>query len=132
MMTTWVWLHIIVFFSNQGDYFTAAKHFEAYYGLSVKNKEWTTADGTSFHTDACINLSRIYTTIGEHVEQDSIESMLEYLDKAYNKAKESKTYLQFYAPKSVCLSIHNLICGMSCSFFSQMLCVFYGCVILFW
>lgn len=73
-----------------GDFYTAAEHFEAYYNLSVKNKDWTTADGISYHTDACINLSRIYTTIGERMEQDSVESMLEYLTKAYEKAKESK------------------------------------------
>lgn len=71
------------------DYYNAAENFEAYYSLASQNKDWTTADGISFHTDACIHLSRIYTTIGERLEQESLEEMLDYLTKAYNTAKES-------------------------------------------
>ena len=81
------------FFLFTGDFFTAADHFEAYYDLSANNKNWTTADGISFHTDACINLSRIYTTIGDRMEQESMETNLEYLTKAYEKAKEGKESL---------------------------------------
>jgi hypothetical protein len=79
----------VVFFAP-GEFHNAAENFEAYYSLAAQNKEWTTADGISFHTDACIHLARIYTTIGERVEQESVELMLEYLNKAYNSAKESK------------------------------------------
>ncbi|KAH3835044.1 hypothetical protein DPMN_108382 [Dreissena polymorpha] len=67
---------------------SAAEHFEAYHKLAVQNKDWTTADGISFLTDACINLSRIYTTLGTKAEPDSMELMLENLTKAYNMAKE--------------------------------------------
>ncbi|XP_052279004.1 tetratricopeptide repeat protein 29-like [Dreissena polymorpha] len=72
------------------EYAAAAEHFEAYHKLAVQNKDWTTADGISFLTDACINLSRIYTTLGTKAEPDSMELMLENLTKAYNMAKESK------------------------------------------
>ncbi|XP_060603184.1 tetratricopeptide repeat protein 29-like isoform X2 [Ruditapes philippinarum] len=74
---------------ENSEFHNAAENFEAYYSLAAQNKEWTTADGISFHTDACIHLARIYTTIGERVEQESVELMLEYLNKAYNSAKES-------------------------------------------
>lgn len=75
---------------ENGDYYNAAENFEAYYELASQHKEWTTADGISFHTDACIHLSRIYTTIGDRVQPESLEQMLEYLTKAYNSAKESQ------------------------------------------
>ncbi|XP_045203343.2 tetratricopeptide repeat protein 29-like isoform X2 [Mercenaria mercenaria] len=75
---------------ENADYYNAAENFEAYYGLASQNKDWTTADGITFHTDACIHLARIYTTIGERVEQEDVELMLEYLTKAYNSTKESQ------------------------------------------
>lgn len=74
---------------ENANYYNAAEHFEAYYSLAKDNKEWTTADGISFYTDSCIHLFRIYTTIGERLEQEDAELMLEYLTKAYNSAKES-------------------------------------------
>jgi len=74
--------------------YAAAEHFESYYDLSVEYKEWITADDTTYHTDACINLWRIYTTIGESLEwNEELEYALDYLTKALEKAKESKAEL---------------------------------------
>lgn len=75
---------------ENGDYQDAAKHLESYYNLASQNKEWVTADDITFHTDSCINLSRIYTTLGQIAESESLESMLDFLTKAFNMAKESQ------------------------------------------
>lgn len=73
-----------------GQYFEAAEHFENYYKLAVEHKEWIQADGFTYHTDACINLSRIYTTIGQRMEEEDQQNSLEYLKKAHKFATESK------------------------------------------
>lgn len=73
-----------------GQYFEAAEHFENYYKLAVEHKEWIQADGLTYHTDACINLSRIYTTIGQRMEEEDQQNSLEYLKKAHKFATESK------------------------------------------
>ena len=78
------------FNSITGDYQDAARHFEAYYSLASQNKDWVTADDITYHTDSCINLSRIYTTLGEMAENESLEMMLDLLTKAYNMARECK------------------------------------------
>lgn len=83
------------FIALKGEYAAAAEHFEAYHKLAIQNRDWTTADGISFLTDACINLSRIYTTLGTKAEPDDMELMLENLTKAYNMAKESKHCIFF-------------------------------------
>jgi len=75
---------------ENGDDYDAAEHFEAYYNLASQNKDWITADDITFYTDSCIHLSRIYTNMGQRQEQEDKETMLEYLTKAYNSAKESK------------------------------------------
>lgn len=75
---------------ENGDYYDAAEHFEAYYKLAKENKDWVTADGITFYTDSCINLHSIYSTIGDKVEAESSELMIEYLNKAYTAAKESQ------------------------------------------
>lgn len=79
-----------------GSYFSAAEHFESYYKLSADHKDWRLADGeSSFLMDACVNLWRIYTTIGHDLsETDDSEKSIEYLKKALEKSHESKE-LQF-------------------------------------
>lgn len=74
---------------DNGQYFEAAEHFENYYKLAVEHKEWIQADGFTYHTDACINLSRIYTTIGQRMEEEDQQNSLEYLKKAHKFATES-------------------------------------------
>ena len=56
----------------------------------MDHKEWIQADGLTFHTDACINLWRIYTSITDSSEDDGSSSSLEYLVKALKLATESK------------------------------------------
>lgn len=75
---------------ENGDNQDACKHFESYYNLASQNKDWVTADDITYHTDSCINLSRIYTTLGEIAENESLELTLDYLNKAYNMARESQ------------------------------------------
>ncbi|XP_060083817.1 tetratricopeptide repeat protein 29-like [Ylistrum balloti] len=78
-----------VSYEENGDNYEAVDHFEAYYKLAVDHKEWITADDVTFHTDACINLWRIYTTIGLILErQEELEKALDFLTKALNMAKE--------------------------------------------
>ena len=81
---------ISLVYSITGDFQDAARHFEAYYSLASQNKDWVTADDITYHTDSCINLSRIYTTLGEMAENESLEMMLDLLTKAYNMARECK------------------------------------------
>lgn len=92
---TWGFLNKLNFKKNYplsviGQYFEAAEHFENYYKLAVEHKEWIQADGLTYHTDACINLSRIYTTIGQRMEEEDQQNSLEYLKKAHKFATESK------------------------------------------
>lgn len=83
------YLNVGLAVEEQGDLLSAAEHFEAYYKLSVDHKEWIQADGLTFHTDACINLWRIYTSITDSSEDDGSSSSLEYLVKALKLATES-------------------------------------------
>ena len=57
----------------------------------MDHQEWIQADGLTFHTDACINLWRIYTSIADSSEDDGSSSSLEYLIKALKLATESKS-----------------------------------------
>lgn len=75
---------------ENGDSYEAVDHFEAYYKLAVDHKEWITADDVTFHTDACFNLWRIYTAIGQILErQEELEKALDFLSKALKMSKES-------------------------------------------
>ena len=87
-----IYLRILLNYSScvTGQYFEAAEHFENYYKLAVEHKEWIQGDGLTYHTDACINLSRIYTTIGQRMEEEDQQNSLEYLKKAHKFATESK------------------------------------------
>ncbi|WAQ99087.1 TTC29-like protein [Mya arenaria] len=82
--------NVAISLKENAEYYLAAEDFESYYKLAIENKDWTTADGISYHTDSCIHLADIYTTIGERLESENQELMLEYLTKAYNMAKESQ------------------------------------------
>ena len=66
------------------------EHFEAYYKLSVDHREWIQADNLTFHTDACINLWRIYSSIAASIEEEDPQESLDYLIKALKLATESK------------------------------------------
>ncbi|KAK3099441.1 hypothetical protein FSP39_004392 [Pinctada imbricata] len=74
---------------ENGDYIAAAEHYEAYYKLAVDHKEWIQADGLTYHTEACINLSRIYTVIADKIVEEEAEKSLEYLKDAHRYANES-------------------------------------------
>ncbi|KAL3878955.1 hypothetical protein ACJMK2_031279 [Sinanodonta woodiana] len=79
---------------ENGEYYHAMENFEQYYKLAVTNKDWITADNRTFHTDACIHLSRIYETIGTLLQDEEDKNeMLEYLKKAFDMAQESEIHM---------------------------------------
>ncbi|ESO89436.1 hypothetical protein LOTGIDRAFT_125277 [Lottia gigantea] len=73
---------------KSGRYFEAAEHFELYYNLSCNHDDWM-KDDVTFHRDACINLYHINSVIGQELQDSDPEQSLEFLLKAFNKAKES-------------------------------------------
>ncbi|XP_046569064.1 tetratricopeptide repeat protein 29-like [Haliotis rubra] len=76
---------------ESGEYLDASEHLEAYHALSSENHGWTKEDDAlTFYTDACVNLYRIYTTIGRRVEDNDPEAALDLLLKALNMAKDSE------------------------------------------
>lgn len=56
-------------------------------------KEDDRGNTISFLVDACIHLCQIYTAIGKKLQADEPERCVEYLEKAFAKAKESKKYI---------------------------------------
>ncbi|XP_052075827.1 tetratricopeptide repeat protein 29-like isoform X1 [Mytilus californianus] len=84
------YLNVGLALEEQGDVLSAAEHFEAYYKLSVDHREWIQADNLTFHTDACINLWRIYSSIAASIEEEDSQESLDYLIKALKLATESQ------------------------------------------
>ncbi|KAL5011539.1 hypothetical protein ScPMuIL_010090 [Solemya velum] len=74
---------------ENGDCHEAAANYEAYYRLTSNNSTWTKEDGLNFHTDACINLCRINTILGQNAQTEDPQVALNFLIKANEMAKES-------------------------------------------
>lgn len=100
-------------YERQGAFNDAMRHYEAYYELTSKNKDWTNEkhirlrqeqnpnindiyDCLKYNTnaklfiDACINLQRIYRVIANKYAQDN-EEKIAYLTKAFDVCKESRS-----------------------------------------
>ena len=86
-----------------GQFDLAAEHFEAFYNLANPTLGWTTDEGQNLRSVACEHLRRLYTAIAQssHVDdQAAQQEAIEYLQKAFEMAKESK--LQFVFVVKIC------------------------------
>ena len=86
-----------------GQFDLAAEHFEAFYNLANPKLGWMTDEGQNLRSVACEHLRRLYTAIAQssHVDdQAAQQEAIEYLQKAFEMAKESK--LLFVFVKKVC------------------------------
>ena len=82
------WLFIICF-SDQ--FFDAAKYFERFHAHSKNKPNWTMDDGKTLQTEACSQLSLIYTLIANKFEASGErEKTRDYLQLAYDKANEGE------------------------------------------
>ena len=76
---------------SSGDLVAALEHLTAYYQLSKGQQTWVTSTGRLMHSDACFELTRIYSTMAQNFEDEgNITDCLEHYAKAFNKAGESK------------------------------------------
>ena len=79
-----------------GQYFDAAKYFEKFHALSLGKPHWCMDDGKTLHSEACNQLSLIYTMIAKKFEASGErENYRYYLQLAYDKANEGRFIQQF-------------------------------------
>lgn len=79
-----------------GQYFDAAKYFEKFHTLSLGKPHWCMDNGKTLHTEACNQLSLIYTIIANKFEASGErENYRYYLQLAYDKANEGRFIQQF-------------------------------------
>ena len=59
--------------------------------------DWVTDEGETLHSAACEHLRRLYTSIAQRSHSDDQEAQreaIEYLQKAFEKAKESECIVE--------------------------------------
>lgn len=90
-----------------GDLVTALEHMNSYYQLSKGQKTWMTSTGRTMHSDACCELTRIYSAMAQNFQDDEdITASLEHYAKAFNIAGESKQgTVSFFNLSSICGSL---------------------------
>lgn len=77
-------------FEAKNDLTNAAQHLEEFYNLSSGTFRtiWVDSEGRLYFVSACELLARVYTSIARQ-KVDEPELAVDYLQKAYEKAKES-------------------------------------------